>query len=157
MNPTELKIGDLAPEFCLSYCENAKVELSDFQGRKVVLYFYPKDDTPGCTQEACDFRDNFDFLSTKSVILGISKDDPKNHEKFKQKYTLPFMLLSDENGDVCETYGVLNKKSLFGKTCLGIERSTFLIDEYGKILAIWRKVKVKEHIQQVINELKKYD
>jgi peroxiredoxin Q/BCP len=149
-----LAIGSKAPDFSLFSDQNESVSLNNLRGKRIILYFYPKDDTPGCTQEACDFRDSTPLFHDKNtVILGISKDTPNKHQRFKQKYQLPFPLLADENGDVCEAYGVLDKKSLFGKTFLGIQRSTFLIDENGNIQAIWRKVKVKDHIQQVLNEL----
>jgi peroxiredoxin Q/BCP len=148
-----LAIGDKAPDFTLLSDENKKISLKDFRGKKVVLYFYPKDNTPGCTQEACDFRDSMaKFMDADAVILGISKDSPTKHEKFKIKYELPFRLLADESGEVCQAYGVINKKSLFGNTFLGIQRSTFLIDEQGVIRAIWRKVKVKGHVVEVLNE-----
>lgn len=150
-----LKIGDKAPDFTLHSDQNKPTSLKDFRGKKVVLYFYPKDNTPGCTREACDFRDALARFSTKNTeIVGISKDNPHRHQKFKQKYALPFILLADENGDVCEAYGVIDKKSLFGRTFLGIQRSTFLIDEKGYIQAIWRKVKVNGHSEQVLDELK---
>lgn len=151
-----LNIGDLAPDFQLpTDLENKEIKLSEFRGKKVVLYFYPKDNTPGCTKEACDFRDYFDqFKSYNVEVFGISKDSTKNHTKFKAKYNLPFTLLVDANADVCEAYGVVNKKSMFGKTFLGIERSTFLIDEHGMVRAIWRKVKVPGHVEQVLNEIK---
>jgi len=149
-----LTIGDLAPEFKLISDENKTVSLKDLRGKKIILYFYPKDNTPGCTQEACDFRDNIDAFNEKNaVIIGISKDNPLRHEKFKQQYQLPFTLLADTNGDVCVSYGVLDKKSMFGKTFLGIQRSTFIIDETGKISAIWRKVKVTGHSTQVLESL----
>lgn len=149
-----VQIGDKAPDFTLLSDANKKISLKDFRGKKVILYFYPKDNTPGCTRQACDFRDEFAaFNKHDAVILGISKDGLKNHEKFKSKYQLPFTLLSDENGDVCSAYGVLNKKSLFGRTFLGIQRSTFLIDEKGIIRALWRKVNVNGHIKQVLDEL----
>lgn len=149
-----LSIGDKAPDFRLFSDQNESVTLSQLQSKKIVLYFYPKDNTPGCTREACDFRDTFLPFSDKNVIiLGISKDKPSRHAQFKKKYHLPFTLLSDENGDVCEAYGVINKKSLFGKTFLGIQRSTFLIDEKGILLAIWRKVKVNGHAKEVLDEL----
>jgi peroxiredoxin Q/BCP len=149
-----LNIGDTAPDFTLLSDQDKPVSLKSLQGKKVVLYFYPKDDTPGCTREACDFRDNLNqFQSSDTVILGISKDNPVKHRKFKEKYSLSFPLLSDENGDVCQAYGVIDKKSLFGNTFLGIQRSTFLIDEKGIIRAIWRKVKVAGHIEQVLTEL----
>lgn len=151
-----LVIGDNAPDFTLVTDDGVtSVTLSKLKGKKVVLYFYPKDNTPGCTKEACDFRDHFaTFKKQGAEVFGISKDSAKAHTKFKEKYTLPFTLLVDENGDVCEAYGVLNKKSLFGKTFLGIQRSTFFIDEKGIIRAIWRKVKVNGHVEQVLDELK---
>lgn len=149
-----LAIGDKAPDFTLTDDAEQKVTLSQLRGKKVLLYFYPKDNTPGCTKEACDFRDHFDkFKKSGVLVYGISKDSAKAHTKFKQKYTLPFTLLVDDNADVCEDYGVINKKSLFGKTFLGIQRSTFLIDEKGIIRAIWRKVKVPGHVEQILNEL----
>ncbi|VVC76719.1 Putative peroxiredoxin bcp [Aquicella siphonis] len=151
-----LKIGDPAPEFTLATdIEGKEVTLADLRGKKVVLFFYPKDSTPGCTKESCDFRDQFDtFKQRKVEVLGISRDSTKSHARFREKYALPFTLLADTNGDVCESYGVINKKSLFGKTFLGIQRSTFLIDEAGIIRAIWRKVKVPGHVEQVLDELK---
>lgn len=151
-----LTIGDQAPDFTLSTDEDNKtITLSKLRGKKVILYFYPKDNTPGCTKEACDFRDFFaEFAKHDALIFGISKDSAKAHGKFKEKYALPFTLLVDANADVCEAYGVINKKSLFGKTFLGIQRSTFLIDEKGIIRAVWRKVKVPGHVEQVLNELK---
>ena len=149
-----LKIGDQAPEFSLLSDQHQTISLSGFRGKKIILYFYPKDNTPGCTREACNFRDTLkSFRDKNTEIIGVSKDNPEKHQKFKQKYLLPFALLSDEKGDVCEAYGVINKKSLFGRSFLGIERSTFLIDEEGRIRAIWRKVKVNGHSQQVLNEL----
>ncbi len=149
-----LKIGDKAPGFTLLSEESKPLSLQDLRGKRVVLYFYPKDNTPGCTREACNFRDTLSHFSAKNtVIIGISKDKPNCHQKFKKKYQLPFPLLSDENGDVCQAYGVIDKKRLFGNTFLGITRSTFLIDENGIIQAIWRKVKVNEHTKQVLDEL----
>lgn len=149
-----LEVGDKAPDFTLLSDFNKPISLADYRGKKVVLYFYPKDNTPGCTREACDFRDmQSQFYEENTVVLGISKDNPAKHLKFKTKYSLPFTLLSDEKGDVCVDYGVIKKKSLFGRSFLGIQRSTFLIDEQGIIRAIWRKVKVKDHSQQVLDEL----
>jgi peroxiredoxin Q/BCP len=149
-----LNIGDPAPDFTLHSDQNELISLAQYRGKKVVLFFYPKDNTPGCTKEACDFRDSTERLHAKNTaIIGISKDNPIKHQKFKQKYQLSFPLLADESGNVCEAYGVINKKSLFGNTFLGIERSTFLIDEHGMIQAIWRKVKVNGHTQQVLDEL----
>lgn len=151
-----LKIGDKAPDFNLPTDDGSSLSLHSLKGKRVVLYFYPKDNTPGCTREACDFRDSLaQFADKKTVVLGVSKDSATKHQNFKQKYALPFTLLADENGDVCEKYNIINKKSLFGKTFLGIQRSTFLIDENGVIRAIWRKVKVNGHIQQVLDELNK--
>ncbi len=149
-----LQIGDQAPEFTLQSDSNQAVSLKDFRGKKVILYFYPKDNTPGCTREACDFRDGLNHFDQKNaVILGISKDNPTRHQKFKEKYALPFPLLSDEKGDVCVAYGVISQKSMFGRSFLSIQRSTFMIDEAGVIRAIWRKVKVNGHTQQVLDEL----
>lgn len=149
-----LKVGDTAPDFTLLSDQEEKVSLKAQRGKKVVLYFYPKDSTPGCTREACDFRDQFSVFKKHGVeIFGISKDSAKSHTKFKEKYELPFTLLVDDNADVCEAYGVVDKKSMFGKTFLGITRTTFLIDEKGIIKAIWRKVKVTGHVEQVLNEL----
>ncbi|MHB1947238.1 MAG: thioredoxin-dependent thiol peroxidase [Gammaproteobacteria bacterium] len=149
-----LKIGDKAPDFSLLSDTNETISLASLRGKKVILYFYPKDNTPGCTREACDFRDGLpQFTDKNTIVIGISKDSPEKHQKFKQKYNLSFPLLADTNGDVCEAYGVINKKSLFGRSFLGIQRSTFLIDENGIIRAIWRKVKVNGHSQQVLDEL----
>jgi peroxiredoxin Q/BCP len=150
-----LNIGDKAPEFSLYSDQHTLISLKHFLGKQVVLYFYPKDNTPGCTREACHFRDEITQFSAKNAeIIGISKDKPDTHQKFKQKHQLPFTLLTDENADVCEAYGVINKKSLFGRTFLGIHRSTFLIDEKGFIKAIWRNVKVNGHSKKVLDELK---
>lgn len=151
-----LHIGDKAPTFRLpTDLENKEVSLDELRGKKIVLYFYPKDNTPGCTKEACDFRDHFSlFKACGTEIFGISKDSVKKHAQFKATYQLPFTLLVDANGDTCEAYGVINKKSMFGKTFLGIQRSTFLINEQGIIQAIWRKVHVPGHVEQVLNEIK---
>lgn len=147
-----LEIGDKAPAFELPVEDSTRINLKRLLGKKVILFFYPKDNTPGCTKEACSFRDNYAAFKEKEVIvLGVSRDSAASHLKFKQKYQLPFSLLIDEDGEVCEAYGVIDKKSMFGKTFLGINRSTFLIDEQGKISAIWRKVKVKEHVEQVLD------
>jgi peroxiredoxin Q/BCP len=149
-----LQVGDSAPDFTLMSDKNESVTLSQLRGKKVVLYFYPKDDTPGCTKQACDLRDAMpDLTSRDTVVLGISKDSPTQHKRFREKYTLPFSLLADETGDVCQLYGVIDKKSLFGNTFMGIQRSTFLIDENGVLTAVWRKVKVPGHAQKVLNEI----
>ena len=146
-----LEIGDLAPNFTLPTDNNGEVTLSELKGHKVILYFYPKDDTPGCTTESCDFRDNLKMLEKSGAkIIGISKCSVAKHDKFKQKHDLNFPLASDENGNVCEVYGTWVEKNMYGKKYMGIERSTFLIDENGKIENVWRKVKVKSHVDDVI-------
>lgn len=144
-----------APSFSLQDGEGKKVSLSDFKGQKVVLYFYPKDMTSGCTKEACDFRDSFpNFKKLKTVVLGVSPDSVQSHKKFTDKYELPFTLLSDGEKEVVEKYGVWKEKSMYGKKYMGVERSTFIIDEEGKILKIFRKVKVDGHIEEVEKVLK---
>lgn len=146
-----LQIGDNAPDFTLLSDDNLQITLSKLRGKKVILYFYPKDDTPGCTQQACDFRDKLpDFHKTSAVVLGVSKDDAISHSKFKKKFSLNFALLADTEGKVCDAYGVMAEKSMYGKTYWGIERTTFLINEKGKISNIWHKVKVPGHIQEVL-------
>jgi peroxiredoxin Q/BCP len=146
----ELKIGSPAPDFTLPTDNGREITLSKLKGQKVVLYFYPKDDTPGCTTESCGFRDSKPaFEKLNASIIGISKCSVKNHDKFKAKYDLNFPLASDEDGNVCETYGTWTEKSMYGKKYMGIERSTFLIDEQGKIAAIWRKVSVTGHVEDV--------
>ena len=151
---SDLSIGDTAPDFTLPRDGDEKITLSSLQGKKVVLFFYPKDDTPGCTKEAQEFNQALPELkSLNTTIIGISKDSVKKHDKFKAKHGLNFPLASDENLDTCEKYGVWKEKSMYGKTFLGIERSTFLIDENGKIAAIWRKVKVPGHVEKVRSEI----
>lgn len=145
------KIGNKAPDFSLSDADGKKVKLSNFKGKKVILYFYPRDNTPGCTQEACDFRDTKKkFDQADSVILGISPDSEKSHQNFRSKFDLPFVLLSDPDRKVAEAYGVFKEKKMYGKTVMGIERSTFLIDEQGKLVKEMRKVNVKGHVDQVL-------
>ncbi len=151
---TLLKIGQKAPAFSLTNELGEKVLLKDLAGKKVVLYFYPKDDTPGCTQESCDFRDNFARLKkTGAIVLGVSKDPVSSHQKFKAKYSLPFSLLSDEEGKMCEKYGVWKEKNLYGRKYMGIERTTFLLDEAGKIIKIYPKVSVAGHVDEVLKDL----
>ena len=146
-----LEIGKKAPAFTLEADTGEKVSLKDFLGQTVILYFYPKDMTSGCTQEACDFRDLFSqFKKKKAVILGVSKDSVASHQKFKSKYDLPFLLLSDPESTVCELYGVWKEKSMYGRKYMGIERSTFVISPSGKIEAIYSKVKVKDHAEEVL-------
>lgn len=143
--------GDAAPAFDMAASNGKRVKLSDFSGKNVVLYFYPKDDTPGCTIEAKDFRDLMgDFEKKNTVIIGVSKDSLKSHDKFKDKYCLPFLLGSDEDGAVCEAYGTWVEKSMYGKKYMGIQRDTFLIDGSGTIKRIWRKVSVDGHAKEAL-------
>ena len=149
-----LKLGNKAPMFTLPDQNGEKVALKDFKGKKVVLYFYPKDLTPGCTTEACDFRDASAAFKRKScVVLGISRDNVAMHLKFQEKHQLNFSLLADEDGKVCEKYGVWQEKKLYGKEYLGIVRTTFIIDEAGKIAKIFPKVKVAGHVELVLAEI----
>lgn len=148
-------IGKKAPEFTLPASNGEEVSLADFAGKHVVLYFYPKDMTPGCTTEACDFRDQHDkFAELDAVILGISPDPAESHIKFIDKHGLPFLLLADENHEVAELYGVWKLKKNFGKEYMGIERSTFLINKEGVLVKEWRKVKVKGHVEEALEFLK---
>ncbi len=145
-----------APDFTLQADDEREVSLSDYRGKRIVLYFYPKDGTPGCTREATEFRDLMkEFEKEDIVILGVSKDGVKSHQKFKQKHGLPFTLLSDPEGKVLDLYGVWKKKSLYGRTFMGTERTTFLIDEKGVITKIYRKVKAKGHAQICLLDLKR--
>lgn len=151
-----LEVGQAAPLFALQSDEGSEIALSDLKGKNVVLYFYPKDDTPGCTIEAQDFtRKIKEFEKLDCIVLGISKDNMNSHCKFIEKYDLAFNLLSDVNGEVCEKYGVIKQKSMFGKKYMGIDRSTFLIDKMGKIAAIWFSVKVNGHVEEVLAALAK--
>lgn len=127
--------------------------LSDFKGRKVVLYFYPKDNTSGCTAEACDFRDNYNRLSGKALVIGVSPDSVKKHQSFQQKQNLNFILLADTEHKLAEAFDVWKEKSMYGRKYMGIERSTFVLDENGKILKEWRKVKVAGHVDEVLQFL----
>jgi len=145
------KIGDKAPDFTLKKDGGGEITLSKLRGKKVVLYFYPKDDTPGCTKEACGFRDALpDFSKLDGVVVGISKDGVAKHDKFKAKYELPFTLASDAEGKVCAAYGTWIEKSMYGRKYMGIDRATFLIDETGTLRAEWRKVKVPGHVEAVL-------
>ena len=151
----KLKEGKPAPDFSLPSSEGRQVSLSDFKNRKkVVLYFYPKDDTPGCTQEACDFRDTLKKIEKEdAVVLGVSKDSLDSHEAFIKKYKLPFPLLSDENKEVIKQYGVWKEKSLYGKKYMGVERTTVVIDKKGIVRQIFPKVKVNGHAEEVLKAL----
>lgn len=145
-----IKIGNKAPEFKLPDQNGEIHTLKQYLGKKVLLYFYPKDDTPGCTTEACNFRDGYkDFEKLGLVILGVSADSVKSHKKFAEKFDLPFPILSDEEKKVCEAYGVWGKKKFMGREYMGIARTSFLIDEKGKIEKIYEDVKSKEHAEEV--------
>ena len=149
-----LNVGDTAPDFTLSDQFGEIHQLSDYRGKKVVLYFYPKDDTPGCTKEACSFRDNFqEYRKRKMVVLGVSKDSTKSHVKFSEKYSLPFTLLSDDNNEVSQAYGVWGLKKFMGKEYYGINRMTFIIDENGQILRIYEKVKPENHAEEILADI----
>jgi peroxiredoxin Q/BCP len=147
--------GKKAPDFTAITDGGGKVKLSEFKSKNVILYFYPKDDTPGCTKEACGFRDaKPNFSRAKAVVLGVSKDSVARHDKFREKYGLNFPLLSDEDGKICEKYGTWIEKSLYGRKYMGIDRATFLIDGNGVIRNVWRKVKVPGHVEEVLAALK---
>jgi peroxiredoxin Q/BCP len=149
-----LKPGDKAPDFKATTDGGETVSLKDFRGKKVVLYFYPKDDTPGCTQEACDFRDSMARFKTKdAVVLGVSPDSVASHQKFKTKFELPFPLLADEGHEIAEAYGAWGEKSMYGRKFMGIIRSTFVIDEKGKIAEVYEKVKVSGHVNELLGKL----
>jgi peroxiredoxin Q/BCP len=149
-----LKTGDKAPEFKLTADNSEEVSLKDYKGKKVVLYFYPKDMTSGCTAEACDFRDNIKkFEKNNAVVIGVSADDTKSHVKFKEKYDLPFTLVSDESKKMLKDYGVWQEKSMYGRKYMGIARTTFVIDEKGKIEKVFEKVKVPGHIDEILENL----
>jgi len=144
-------VGDKAPDFTLPTDGNGSVTLSRLRGKPVVLYFYPKDDTSGCTAQACGFRDSFpDYGKTGAVVIGVSRDSIASHDKFKKKHDLPFILASDAEGKVTEDYGVWVEKSMYGRKYMGIDRSTFLIDKDGTVRGAWHKVKVPGHVAEVL-------
>jgi len=146
-----LKVGDVAPEFSVNDQNDNPVKLSDFKGKKVVLYFYPKDNTPGCTAEACNLRDNYQALQKAGYeVLGVSKDNENSHQKFIDKFELPFTLLADTEKDIHEKYGTWIEKSMYGRKYMGTARVTFIIDENGKIEEIIEKVKTKDHTAQIL-------
>jgi thioredoxin-dependent peroxiredoxin len=147
--------GVAAPKISLISASGKKITLEDFHGKWVVLYFYPKDDTPGCTREACAFRDNFKRIEAlNGIVLGVSPDDVRSHDKFTNKYTLPFILLADTDHDAAEKFGVWKEKNMYGRKVMGIERSTFLINPVGLIHKTWRKVKVENHVDEIVDELR---
>jgi thioredoxin-dependent peroxiredoxin len=151
----KLKEGDVAPAFTMATSGGGKISLADYKGQNVILYFYPKDDTPGCTKEACSFRDHFaDFKKADAVILGVSPDAVKSHDKFVEKFKLPFTLLADEDKKIVQAYGVWGEKSFMGRKYLGVFRVTFLIGPTGKIKKIWPEVKPEEHAAEVLAALK---
>ena len=155
MASSELKVGDKAPNFTLPADGGSKLSLAELKGKSVVLYFYPKDDTSGCTAEACAFQEGLpDFTGAGAEIIGISKDSVKSHDKFKAKYDLTFRLASDDDGKVCDAYGVWVEKSMYGRKYFGIERATFLIDGKGVVRQIWHKVKVPGHAAEVLKQVK---
>ena len=150
----ELKEGDIAPKFTAKNQNGDTISLSDFAGKDVILYFYPKDDTPGCTAEACDFRDNYQSLQNQGFnVIGVSTDDEASHKKFVNKYQLPFTLISDTDKSIVEAYGVWVEKNMYGKKYMGTARKTFLIDKEGKINKIIDKVDTKESSKQVLDLL----
>lgn len=156
--PAELKLklkeGDPAPPFTAVSSGGGTVSLADFKGKSVILYFYPRDDTPGCTKEACAFRDHFaDFRKKGAVVLGVSTDPPKSHDKFAAKYKLPFTLLADEDRKIVQAYGVWGEKTFMGRKYQGTHRVTFLIGPAGRIKKIWPRVKPEEHAKEVLAEL----
>lgn len=147
-----LKEGDKAPDFTAKDQDGKEVTLSDYKGKRVVLYFYPRDNTPGCTKQACSLRDGFSELRKNKIeIIGVSTDDEKSHQKFIGKYDLPFTLIADVDHEVSELYGVYVEKNMYGKKYMGIKRTTFLVNEDGKLATIMKKVKVDEHAQEVLD------
>ncbi|MDQ2104399.1 thioredoxin-dependent thiol peroxidase [Azospirillum isscasi] len=154
INAASIEAGTPAPDFTMPTDGGGSVTLSALRGKPVVLYFYPKDDTSGCTSEACGFRDQFpDFSGLDAVVIGVSKDSVASHDKFKAKYELPFTLASDKETGVAEAYGVWVEKSMYGRKYMGLERATFLIDKDGIVRNVWRKVKVTGHVAAVLKAL----
>ena len=150
-----LKIGDKAPDFKLKDETGREISLSSLRGKRVVIYFYPKDDTPGCTKEACSIRDVYDdILEAGAVVIGISKDNARSHERFKRKYNLPFYLLSDPENKVIEQYGAWQEKKMFGKTYMGIARITYIFDEEGIVKKVYSKVKPETHGGELLTDLR---
>lgn len=151
----ELKPGDPAPPFDLPTAGGGRVSLASLKGKRVILYFYPKDDTPGCTQEALNFTEKAkDFAAAKATVVGVSRDSVTKHEKFAAKHGLNVTLAADEDGLACNAYGVWGEKKLYGRTYMGVERATFLIDAKGKIARVWRKVRVPGHVEEVLDAVR---
>jgi len=154
---SEIVVGKKVPNFTAAATGDLEIRLSDFKGKNLVIYFYPKDNTPGCTQEGQDFRDNYSkFKRAKTLVLGVSRDSVKVHTNFKAKHQFPFELLSDSDEALCKMFDVIKMKNMYGKKVLGIERSTFLIDSKGVLREEWRKVKVKGHVDEVLAACKQY-
>ncbi len=146
-----LDVGDPAPDFTMPSDGGGTLTLSRLRGNNVILYFYPKDNTSGCTKEACGFRDALpDFAEANAVVIGVSRDSVASHDKFKAKHDLPFALIADEDGAVCRSYGTWLKKSMYGRTYMGVDRATFLVDKKGKLRGIWRRVKAPRHVEEVL-------
>ena len=149
-----IEINCAVPDFTLMGSDNQEHKLGQYRGKKVILYFYPRDNTPGCSTEACNFRDSNDvFINKNAIIIGISRDSLKSHTKFIEKFNLPFILLSDEKEEVCNLFNVIKEKNMYGKKVFGIERSTFIINEEGILVKEYRKVKVKDHVSTVLKDL----
>lgn len=152
---SHIEIGKEVPDFSATATNNLAFKLSNYYGKNILLYFYPRDNTSGCTQEGKDFRDYYSTLEKRNIIIfGVSRDGIKAHENFKAKYKFPFELISDKDEVICHLFDVIKEKKMYGKTHMGIERSTFLINKEGILIKQWRKVKVKEHIQQILDETK---
>ena len=150
-----IKVGRVAPNFKLAATGGKELALKDLRGSNVVIYFYPKDNTPGCTTEGCDFKSHhLKFRRRNTIILGISRDSLASHERFSEKFSFPFDLLSDAEEKACKAFDVIKEKNMYGRKVLGIERSTFLIDDQGKLRNEWRKVKVKGHVEEVLEAVK---
>ena len=154
----EIKVGSKAPNFLLSDQNNIQHQLSDYEGSWVILYFYPKDDTPGCSKEAIGFsEERTAFEAQNAMVVGVSRDTVKKHDKFISKYELRIPLIADEDGSLCEAFGTWVEKQMYGKTYMGIERATFLFSPEGKLLQIWRKVKVPGHVDEVLAQLQSFN
>lgn len=150
-----IEINSVVPNFSLIGSDKEEHSLSEYKGKKIILYFYPRDNTPGCSTEACDFRDNNAAIEEmNAVVIGVSRDSLKSHDKFIEKFNLPFLLLSDEDETLCNLFGVIKEKNMYGKKVMGIERSTFIINEEGVLVKEYRKVKVKGHIDTILEDLK---